>query len=162
MDKLGLDNRDEEIWSILFRIAAFLGGDWPARIEAAARAMVLGEYEQDECPVQSPAEELLTWVRASFRDNEDFLPTRILLQRIMSEADSSSWFMREWRNPMAAAKGLARTLNDVYAITPERATYEGKQERGYHREDVGVDDLDNDDFDTSIDVDSWDWSLIDN
>lgn len=160
IDLIGLDNRDEEIWSILFRIAEYVGGNWPQRIESAARALVLGEWEQDSAPVQSPAEELREAALLAFGDDE-FLPTRILISRILEDAPSNVWYKREWRNPMAAAKGFARTMGNVFAIEASREYVDGKQERGYSRDSFIIEDEFFDDDSEVIDHSSWDWSLID-
>jgi hypothetical protein len=160
MDKIGLDNRDEEIWSILFRIAKFVGGDWPRRIELAARAMVLGQWGEDETPIQSPAEELLMWVRAVITDDDgEFIPTRTIIERLFKEAPKTIWFRREWRNPMSASKGLADAFR-IYNIEADRyyVTTE-KQERGYWTADFAESEP-TQEVDESVDFDSWDWSSV--
>lgn len=158
MDRIGLDNRDEEIWSILFRIAHYIGGEWPHKMEAAARAMVLGQFDDDQTPLLSPSEELLMWCRAVFRDDEEFLPTRILLERIMSEADSSAWFRNEWKTSKAASMGLAQTLGNVYGIYADRV----KQDRGYHRKDLLIESNTESETESGpVDISEWDWSEID-
>lgn len=170
-ERIGLDNRDEEIWSILFRIAAAAGGDWPTRIESAARAMVLGEWDEDNAPVLTPSEEMLMWVRAIFKDDEEFLPTRTIVKRVLQNSDSSIWFRDEWPNPMAATKSLAKTLHQ-FGIESKRHYVDGIQERGYFNSDLvnktgetGSDAQDR--FDATrqvrqVPVESWDWSTVDN
>lgn len=162
MDAIGLDNRDAEIWSILFRIAEFVGGDWPKRIEKAARAMVLGEWDMDDEPILSPAEELLMQCRIAFNEDDEFLPTRTLIERVLENADRSAWFKREWRNPMAAAKGLAMSLGDVYGIEATRAYVDGKQERGYYRQDLEDQETGESGKPSETeDYESWDWTELD-
>lgn len=131
----GIANRAEEIWTELFRIATHLGGDWPARCEAAARAFVLGEWEDTATPVLSPAEELLSAVQATFLDSEQFVPTATILDRLYDLPQPIS-MLREWRTPRAAAMGLSWALQ-VYGIQPVRRFHEGEQVRGYDRDDIG-------------------------
>lgn len=127
-------NRAEEIWTVLFRIAKHLGGDWPARCEAAARAFVLGEWE-DDTPSVSPIEELLYGVRTVFGDDEQFLPTIEILDRLEALPQQMS-MMKEWPSTRAASMGLANALA-VYGVTHVRRTYDGEQVWGYDRDDLG-------------------------
>ncbi|MGC2652287.1 MAG: DUF3631 domain-containing protein [Mycobacterium sp.] len=127
-------NRAEEIWTVLFQIAAHLGGDWPARCEAAARAFVLGEWE-DETPSVSPAEELLACVQATVLDSEGFVPTTTILDRLEDLPQQAS-IMGEWHSPRAATMGLSRALA-VFGIIHVRRTHEGDQVWGYDRGDLG-------------------------
>lgn len=128
-------NRAEEIWTVLFRIAAHLGGDWPARCEASARAFTLGEWEDEENPTVSPAEELLYCVRATIGDDETFIPTSAILERL-EDLPQRATMMNEWHSERAAMMGLSRALA-VYGITHVRRTFEGEQVWGYDSTDLG-------------------------
>jgi len=134
-------NRAEEIWTVLFRIAAHLGGDWPARCEAAARAFVLGEWEEDETPNVSPSEELLTSVRTVFDAADEFLSTTTILDRF-EELPQPPSLMDEWDTERAAEMGLARCMA-LFDIERERRQADGVQERGYSRVSVGLEPIPN-------------------
>lgn len=127
-------NRAEEIWTVLFRIAEYLGAEWPDRVEAAAKAFVLGEWQEDDTPVLTPTEELLAHVRAVFRTDEAFLPTSLILERLEALPTRAA-IMSEWHSERAATMGLSRALA-VYGIESLRATYDGHQVRGYDRADL--------------------------
>lgn len=129
-----LANRAEEIWTVMFRVAHHVGGDWPSRCEAAARAIQLGEWQEDDVPTLSPTEELLAHVRACFREGEAFLPSSLVIERLESLPVRAA-IMSEWHSERAASMGLARALA-VYGIESLRATYAGDQVRGYDRADL--------------------------
>lgn len=125
-------NRAEELWTILFRIAHHLGDNWPAKCEAAARAFVLGEWE-DDTPCVSPAEELLICVRKCFRDGETFLPTGEILNRLEKlETEDQPSLMREWDgvSEKAASMGLASAMA-IFEIEKVRMRQGGTADRGY-------------------------------
>lgn len=155
----GIDNRDEEIWSPLFQVAAYVGGPWPARVEKAARALVLGEWGADDSPVLSPAQELLEATRAAFLPGEDFLAVSTLLTRLMTVA---GWWRDDWANPHSAAMDLAMTLG-TFGVEKSRATVNGKQARGYALVEL-LDEPVTDDWDDeepAADDGEWDWSELD-
>lgn len=129
-------NRAEEIWTVLFRVAQHLGGDWLQRCEEAARAFVLGEWGGEEAACVSPAEELLTNVRATFLDSDDFLPTTVILDRLV-ELPQSTTLMESWDTEKAAQMGMARSLA-VYGVEHCRQRVDGVQEWGYTRESIGL------------------------
>lgn len=159
MDSIGLDNRDAEIWTVLFQVAAHVGGDWPARVTAAAKALVLGVWGEDEAPVLSPAQDLLEAVRAVYGPGETFLPTRVILQRVMGR---DGWWTGEWSSPRAASMGLAAELG-TFGIEATREYVDGRQERGYAL--VALLDVESDDDDwgdpPAEDVESWNWDELD-
>lgn len=132
-------NRAEEIWTILFRIAEYLGGNWPHRIEEAARALVLGEWDSEDEAVLSPAEELLAAVRSVFTNEDEFLPTTEILSRLF-KLPRPGVLVEEWSRVPERAQlmGLARTLG-LYGYESERIQVNGEQARGYTREGVGLD-----------------------
>lgn len=129
-------NRAEEIWTVLFRLAAFLGGEWAQRCEAAARAFVLGEWDEEDVPCVSPAEELLANVRACFLDSDEFLPTAVMLDRL-EELPQPTSLMEMWDTERSATMGIARGLA-VFGIEHVRQQREGVQVWGYTRESLGI------------------------
>lgn len=137
-------NRAEEIWTVLFRIAHHLGGDWPERCEKAARAFELGQWDTegqsdfDDTPCVTPSEELLAAVQECFHDDEEFLPTATIIERLEGLQEPVS-LMDEWKTERSANMGLARGLG-VYAIKHVRRQRDGIQEWGYTREDVGCEE----------------------
>lgn len=155
----GIDNRDEEIWAPLFQVAAYVGGEWPGRVERAAKALVLGVWQDDDSPVLSPAQELLEAARGVYQPGEDFLATSALLGRLMKV---DGWWRDDWSNPRAAAMELATTLG-TFGIDKGRAYVDGVQVRGYPLVDL-LDEPATEDWDDgheAADVDEWDWSGID-
>jgi hypothetical protein len=132
-------NRAEEIWTVLFRVAEHLGGVWPQRVEEAARAMVLGEWDAADDKVLSPAEEVLAGVRAVFTDADEFLPTTVILERLF-ELPQPIAMVEEWAlvPERAQMMGLARTLG-LFGHESSRRQVDGEQARGFSRDDVGLD-----------------------
>lgn len=153
----GLDDRDEEIWTVLFQIAAHVGGEWPARVVAAARAMVLNDWGDGETPVQSFAEQVLHAVRGVYGPGETFLPVKPLLERLM---DVDGWWQAEWRNPTAAAMGLAAELA-TFGIEGTRAYVDGVQRRGYALVDLLDVEDDPEPAEPAVEVAEWNWSELD-
>jgi len=133
----GIANRAEEIWTVLFRIAEFVGGDWPQRVEAAALGFVLGEWGEDVIHGLSPAEELLTCVQATFTDDDEFLPTTTILERLRELPQQAS-MVEEWArvSERSAIMALARVLT-MFGIQSDRRMIDGEQHRGFTRHDVG-------------------------
>jgi hypothetical protein len=160
LDALGIDNRDAEVWNPLFQLAAHVGGDWLDRIEAAAKALTLGDWGPDETPVLSPAEDLLKAAADAFGDDEDFLSTSELLRRLLTA--EGSWWTEEWSTPRAAAMDLATTLG-TFGIEASRGYVDGKQARGYALSalQAAPDDEDEDWGAESAAPAEWDWSGID-
>lgn len=148
-----IQNRREDIWTELFRIARHLGDEWPARVELAARAFELGEWGEEQAPA-SPSEELLAAVREVVGDDK-FMPTHEILL-LLETLDTPPSIMREWSDGERAKEmGLSRNLL-LHGVAPRRVTHEGGQVRGYHRDDLQPtisqpDDLDDlDDQPTSV------------
>lgn len=130
-------NRAEEIWTVLFRIARYLGDTWPERIEKAANVFALGKFSPEDEPILDPFEELLANVQATFTDDDDFLPTAEILARLEALPQRTS-IMDEWQSDRAAEMGLANGLA-VYEVHTERQYWKGTQVRGYSRDAVGLD-----------------------
>lgn len=131
-------NRAEEIWTVLFQIAQHLGDEWPKRIEKAARAFVLGEWDESDVPCISPAQELLTCVQVTFADEDEFLPTAEILFRLANLPQRAS-LMDEWQTKRSAEMGLSNALA-VFGVKHVRRQVDGEQEWGYDRGDVGCPD----------------------
>jgi hypothetical protein len=161
VDKLipaGINNRDKETWRVLFQVAAHVGGDWVRRLQDAARALILGQWGEDEQPVRSFAQQLLDAVQAVYGPDERFLPSRVVCQRVM---EIDGWWRQEWSNPRAASMGLAAELA-TFGIEATREYVNGKQERGYALMDLL--DVESDDDWTepeATDASEWDWSELD-
>jgi len=130
-----ITNRDREIWTILFRIAEHLGDEWPARIEKAARALVLGEWDTDDVPCVSPAQELLACVQHAFADTDEYLSTGEILFRV-SNASLKPSLMGEWTTKRSAEMGLSGALK-VYGVKSVRRQVDGEQTMGFTRSSVG-------------------------
>lgn len=124
-------NRDREIWKIFYRIAQHLGDGWPERVEKAARAFVLGEWTERKSV--SPADELVSCVKASFKDDEPFLSTDEILFRIRQDGPLKPSAARSWATLTSARMGLARMLK-VREIYSDRPMLDGEQHAGYFRE----------------------------
>jgi hypothetical protein len=153
----GIDNRDKETWRVLFQIAAFVGGGWVERIQAAARALILGEWGEDETPVRSYAEQLLHAARGAYGAGETFLPTRTLVTRLM---DIDGWWRQEWTSPRAASMSLADELA-TFGIEKGREYVDGKQERGYALVDLlDVEDDPEPQPEPVADVAEWNWDEL--
>jgi hypothetical protein len=157
----GIDNRDAEIWTVLFQIAAFVGGDWLDRVIAAARALVLNQWGDDESPVLSPADELREAALGAFQPGEAFLPVSELVRRVRAVP---GWWQREWTSPKGAAMSLAAELG-TFRVEGTRAyvdTPEGRRQvRGYALADLlDVETEDPWDVEPSAD-DEWDDDELD-
>jgi hypothetical protein len=130
-------NRAEEIWTVLFRIANYLGDAWPERVEKAASTFALGKWAPEDEPILDPFEELLANVQATFTDDDEFLPTGEILVRLEALPQRTS-IMDEWQSDRAAEMGLANGLA-VYEVHADRGYWKGTQVRGYSRDAVGLD-----------------------
>lgn len=153
----GIHSRDKETWRVLFQVAAFVGGDWVDRVTAAARALVLGEWGEDETPVRSYAEQLLDAVRGTYGPGETFLPVATLIQRLLTV---DGWWRQEWTNPRAASMSLADELA-TFGIEGSRAYVEGRQVRGYAL--VALLDVEDEPepAEPTAEPAEWDWSELD-
>lgn len=160
-------SRALDIWKNLFEIALFIDGgvkgEWWKRCESAARAFVLNEWAEDVHQVISSTDELLMEVRAAFDDEQTFIRSKDLLAHLMS-IPGDVWWKREWKNPQAAAMGLARALK-TFNIEHSREYVNGIQERGYSLADVTEDEaeaiVEEDTVNAIVDASGWDWSEID-
>jgi hypothetical protein len=122
-----LDSRKNDIWAVLFRIAAEAGNQWPERAREAALALSAGITVQDSNGVW-----LLTDIRAVFDESgASILPTRKLLEALNAMEDSP-WHDLHGK-PLGGRK-LADML-DVYGIAPttQRVGAEKKPAKCYYR-----------------------------
>jgi hypothetical protein len=130
-------NRDRQIYKVLFQIAEHLGGEWPIRCLAAARAFALGIHEDEETMILSPSDELLEWTRAVFEDKEDELPTSVIIERLR-ELPGDHWWHREWiGSDRSATMGLARQLRS-HGIEHTKLRIGESTPWGYTRQALGV------------------------
>lgn len=132
-----IDNRDREIWKILFQVAEHLDGDWPERCLLAAKAFVLGDHQlvTDHEDVD-PYDELLANVKLCFADDEEFVSTVDILDRL-DELDEETSLRNEWVGFKGATMGLARGLG-VHGIKHVRRQHDGDQQWGYTRRSIGL------------------------
>lgn len=135
-------NRAEEIWTILFRLAVYLGGTWPKRCELAARAIVLGEWGVDEeaAVFVSPAQELLDAVRKVFGDEHEFLSTGDVIDGL-GELEIEPSCMVEWVSIRSAEMGIARLLSRFGIESIRRTVGSGLQAMGYSRRSLGLESI---------------------
>lgn len=128
LDRLdALDSRKNDIWAVLFRIAAEAGNQWPERAREAALALSAGITVQDSNGVW-----LLTDIRAVFDESgTSILPTRKLLEALNAMEDSP-W--QDLHGKPLGGRKLADML-DVYGIAPttQRVGVEKKPAKCYYR-----------------------------
>lgn len=146
-----IDNRDREIWEVLFQLAEFLGGDWPERCHKASLAIVLGIRPLAKEERVDPFDQLLANVRAVFESNEEFVSTLDILDRL-ARLEEPTILREEWVSIKAGAMGLARGLG-VHNIKKVRVQHDGDQEWGYTRRSLGLPDVKVED---DLDEDEWD------
>lgn len=142
IDSLGMDkrirNRQKEIWTILYRVSQFVGGEWPDRCQAAAKAFCLGIYEGDELPVISHTEELLYATRNCFGPDDEFLSTDELLDRLC-RLPAPPAMVFEWKSYKASTMGLSKALA-AFGIVHVKESHNGERAWGYRREDLYEED----------------------
>lgn len=135
-----INNRNREIWKVLFQIAGHLENEWPDRVMVAARAFVFGEHDDESARmIASPADELLNWVRAIFQEDEDDLPSAVIVERLMElPEDAGHWWHREWRTERGATMGLSRQLAAHGIAHAKLYRPDGSTPWGYRRVDLGL------------------------
>jgi hypothetical protein len=107
-----LSNRHGDNWRALFKIAALVGGHWPAKIAAAAMAAMKGVSAPDHI---GP---LLLDIRAEM-GQQMRLPTLELIQKLLAKQDpSADWHTCDRGRPINPY-WLREQLKDV--LTPPRA-----------------------------------------
>lgn len=134
-----IDNRDREIWEVLFQIADHIGGVWPDRVNLAARAYVLGERTLERGVQVDPYDELLANVRSVFEETEDFLPTVEILDRL-DLLENPGQLRREWTSIKSMEMGLANGLRES-GVAKVRKRIGDEQPWGYTRASVGLEPI---------------------
>ena len=118
-----LSNRDADNWSVLFLIAQAAGGDWPQRVEAAAR------HYTSTGDSNSLRIELLHDIKQIFEDAKtDRIPTTELIEPLI-ELEERPW--GEWRRgqPMTARQ-LSSMLKPFHIASTTFRVKEGTA-KGY-------------------------------
>lgn len=119
--ELGIDarikDRPREIWTILYRVAAYAGGEWPRRVNDAAKALVLGEWNGGRA-VLSPSEELLWAIRSTFTDDDEWLPTTEIIARLVRLPQCPQMVFK-WTTEKAGTMAIARALR-AFGIEHEK------------------------------------------
>lgn len=134
-----IDNRDREIWEVLFQIADHIGGVWPDRVNLAARAYVLGERTLERGVQVDPYDELLANVRSVFEETEDYLPTVEILDRL-DLLENPGQLRREWTSIKSMEMGLANGLRES-GVAKVRKRIGDEQPWGYTRASVGLEPI---------------------
>jgi Protein of unknown function (DUF3631) len=129
-------NRDREIWKIFYRIATFIGDEWPTLVDKAARAFVLSSWDEDDTPSIGPAQELLDAVRSTFAGEEEFVSTSEILSRL-GRLPTRPALMFEWTTQRSAEMGLSGALK-INGAESSRHTFDNAQVMGYTRASLGI------------------------
>lgn len=124
----GITARLKEVARPLFAVADAAGGDWPERIRAAARELMLGQSEQPEdVPI---ADQLLADVLRVFADREAVkLPTIELVDGLYA-LPKSVW-LDMWPQATGAPRNLAAMLRPM-GVEPRSLDIDGHTHKGYH------------------------------
>jgi hypothetical protein len=125
-----LEDRQADVWAPLIAVADVAGGRWPARVRAAALALVA---EADAAAVEESAgTKLLTDLETVFAELDvPFIASATLVAQLhaIEESPWAAWQLDQ--------RGLARRLRD-YGAEPVQGRPEpgGRQLRGYRLEDL--------------------------
>ena len=122
----GIADRDADCWEPLFTIADFAGGDWPARVRAAAR--YLTDAASDD--TLTPGVELLAHIREAFV-SDDKMWTEVLIQHLVGR-DESPW--ADIRGKPITDRQLSDRLRQ-YRVKPRDVKIGGTNRKGYYRAD---------------------------
>jgi hypothetical protein len=126
-----LADRQVDILTPLYAIAAMAGGDWPERFAEVVDVLMLGGVSTDEV---SPATELLAAIRDVWPEGTERLATHELAALLIG-GDSPKF---AWPPQQATAELNAR-MRDM-GIPPAPMRIAGKVMRGYERSEV-LDDV---------------------
>jgi hypothetical protein len=119
-----LVNRAAEVWWALLTIADLVGGDWPDRARKASKVLTTGGDATDD---SSPQTQLLSDIRAAFRDGQNIF-TKDLLTKLNAD-DEGPWKARR-RGEGLDARGLAGMLRP-FKIRSRTVRVGEKTAKGY-------------------------------
>lgn len=122
-----VQDRDADVWEALLAVADAAGGDWPERARVAAVALVTDSTGH----APSLGVQLLADLRRVF-SGHDAMPTTEVLAGLLA-LDEAPW--GDLRGKELDARGLSRRLAK-YGIKPAQLWTDGKNVRGYKREDL--------------------------
>ena len=117
-----LNARARDLWKPLYKVAECAGDEWIKKVLLASLALSSGESEPDE---GSLSLRVLSDIREIFREGEDRISTRDLIERLRS-LEESPWAYAERFNPSVLAYYLKN-----YGVKPK--PFSGGQIRGYMR-----------------------------
>ncbi len=119
----GLEDRKAECWVPLLKIAQAADG-WLERAHAACEALTLHEPPAGG----TAAFELLADLRDCFYEDEEFVPTALLIERLhaLEESDWRAYNHGRGLNAKTVGKLLGK-----YGIDSVRERHDGEQHRGY-------------------------------
>ena len=135
-----ITGRDAEVWEPLIMVADLAGGEWPARLRAAALAQVNAGRESDPDAVPW-ARRLLMDTRTVWPDSErtDRISTADLIDRLNALADSpwsgrsangiTPWMLSKWLQDYGIRPGTVRFPNGHISKGYERAGFMDAWER---------------------------------
>lgn len=128
------NDRRRDNWTPLWRVAEALGGDWPARAEAAYLAAAAAELDEE---ADDDAAMLLHDLREIFeaRPHTTHLPTDQLLEALIALGRDHPWY--DWQEKGRPISGS--TLGKLarrYGIGPIQVKKDGRNQRLWCRERV--------------------------
>lgn len=129
-----LSDRQQDAWEILFAIADFAGGDWPAVARRASAELHAGRVDQDIGVL------LLEHLRDVFVDRgASTLATKDLIVALVDRGDDSPW-ARLWSESLTRSdsKGPGSRLAHLlkpYGVTPAQIRLGAETAKGYRRAD---------------------------
>lgn len=122
-----LEDRAADTWEPLFAVADAAGGTWPARVKAAAAALVGAESEAGG---GSDGTRLLADLRNTF-GSILAMPTAVIIARLR-KLEEAPWNDVDGRGKPLDSATLANLLRP-YGVQPKSIKFEGKTLRGYER-----------------------------
>lgn len=125
----GLENRGEELWATIIRVAEVAGGEWPARgREAALHAL------SRQPPAASYDEELLQDVYRVFVERKQpFVSSKDMIDALCGDAEAP-WVTLNRGEPISTRQ-LAKRLG-AFGGEPRAKRHCGEVIRGYFRADL--------------------------
>jgi hypothetical protein len=123
-----LHDRATDNWRPLLAIADHAGGLWPTRGRDAARALSGADGATDTASIRV---QVLEDIKAAFREGEDALPTRVLIDRL---ADDPERPWAEYRNCRRLTPKQLGALLRPFGIVSETTHVAGQPDaKGYKR-----------------------------